>query len=117
MPHGQGVLIDIVADGQSVVGDILKEMMAPHVAQFVLRESRGKICGGVAPRAPLQGDHVEPGIAELLSHDGPGPTKADQYCIDRLECRSHQPSLQPGRPLKPTVGKGTRSPWRLTQSL
>jgi hypothetical protein len=54
----------------------------------------------------------------LLSHDGAGPAEPHQHRIHRFQCRGHdQTFLQPGRPLKPTVGKGTRSPWRETHSL
>ena len=103
--HRQRLLIDVVADGQRVVGDVLKQVVAPHVAQFVLGKSGGEIRGGVAPGAALQSQYVEARFAQFLAHDGAGPAEADQHRIDGFERGGHdQRSVQPGRPLKPTVG-------------
>ena len=56
MAHGQGFLIDVVADRQGIVRDVLKKMVPPHIAQLILGKTRCKIGGCVAPRAALQGD-------------------------------------------------------------
>ena len=103
--HRQRLLIDVVADGQRVIRHILKQMVTPHVAQLVLGEASGEVRGGVAPGTALQRNYLEAGIAELLSHDGPGPAETHQHRIDRFECRGHDQALrQPGRPLNPTAG-------------
>ena len=111
MAHRQRVLIDVIADGQRVIRDILKQMMTPHIAQLVLGKSRGEIRGGVAPWPAFQRHDIQAGVAELLAHDGARPTESHQHGIDRFQRRRHGYAfLQPGRPLKPTVGYGTRSP-------
>ena len=103
--HRQRLLTDVISDGQRVIRDILKQVMTPHIAKFVLGKSRGEVRCGVAPRPALQRHHMEAGVAKLLAHDGAGPTEPHQHRIDGFQCRGHdQAFLQPGRPLRPTVG-------------
>ena len=108
--HRQRLLIDVVANRQRIVCDVLKQVVTPHVTQFVLREARREIRRRVTPGTALQGDDREACIAELLAHDGAGPTKSDKHGVDRFQGRHGWLLVQPGRPLSPTVGNGTRSP-------
>src|ERR1700722_10668310 len=103
MSHWQRFLVDVVANRQCVVSDVLKKMMSPHIAQFVLRKSGGEIGGGIAPRTAFECKHLQTGIAQLLRRDGSGPAKSHEYCINGFEGGRHAcGSRQPGRPLKLT---------------
>src|ERR1700689_4059085 len=87
--HGQRFLVDIVADGEGVVRDILKQMMAPHVAQLILRKSSRKIRGRIAPGAALERGDTQARVAQLLPHDGSGPAETHQHSIYRFEGGRH----------------------------
>ena len=116
---GSASWLDVVADGERVVGDVLEQVVAPHVAQLVLREAGREIGRRVAPRAALQ-RHARSSPAShscwpMMAPVQPKPTSTASTGL-RVVVMS-QLSVQPGRPLKPTVGKGTRSPCRVTHSL
>ncbi len=90
MTHRQRLLVQLVADGERIVSEILEQMMAPHIAQLVLCESRCEIGGRIAPDAALQCQDVLSGVAELLCQDGGGPAETDEHDIDGRKPRHHR---------------------------
>ena len=55
--HRQRLLLDGVADGERVVGEVLEEVMTPHVAQLILGEAGGEVARRVAPGPALKRQH------------------------------------------------------------
>ncbi len=101
----------IVAEGESLVGGLLEQMMAPHIAQLVLVEGRGEIGGRVAPLAALDGQDVEAGIGQFLGDDGAGPAEPDQQHVDGRQSGRHAQLLTGvPRPSRPMGSSGTFSP-------
>ena len=81
MAHRQRLLAQVITDRERIMGEILEQVMAPHVAQFVLGEGGREIACCIAPHPPLQCHHIEPRIAELLAHDRAGPAETDQNSV------------------------------------
>ena len=75
--HRQRRLTGIVAERHRHLRRPQKKLVLQAIAQFVLRVGNRKVGRGVAPRAALDGDDVEPGIGEFVGENRAGPAEAD----------------------------------------
>src|SRR6185437_11229212 len=79
--HRQRRLVDVVAEGERRIADVLEQVMAPHVAQLVLVEGCRPIVRGRPRRCTLEREDGQSRVAQLLGKDRAGPAEADQNDI------------------------------------
>jgi hypothetical protein len=72
--HRQRGLTGVVAEGHRRLRRAQEQLVLQAIAPFVLGVGHRKVACGVAPRAALDGHHIQSGIGELMRKDGAGPS-------------------------------------------
>ena len=100
---GHRLLAGVMPDGDGAFRQILEQLAADVVGQLINHLRIGAVRPGVAHRAALQRDDVEPGFGQLFGHDRPNPAEADDRDIGFFQYGGHDYTLSP---LIDTGGKG-----------
>ena len=87
--HRERDLVRAVAEGQRLLGEILHELEPRVVAQLVVHPRRLEVGVRVPCAAPLEADHLEPRLGELLGEDPTGPADAGQHHVNGLHLDRH----------------------------
>ncbi|EJK90595.1 hypothetical protein UUU_21800 [Klebsiella pneumoniae subsp. pneumoniae DSM 30104 = JCM 1662 = NBRC 14940] len=100
---GHRLLAGVMPDGDGAFRQILEQLAADVVGQLINHLRIGAVRPGVAHRAALQRDDVEPRFGQLFGHDRPNPAEADDRDIGFFQYGGHDYALSP---LIDTGGKG-----------
>ena len=108
LPDRQRCLAVVVAERQRALRWALKQIEPHGVAQLIRCVADVEGGRGVAPRAALDGDDVEPMIGEFVAQNGAGPTETDDHHILRRQLCSHNENPMSKTYLEPDADQSLR---------
>lgn len=93
--HRQRGLASIIPKGEGLARQVLHQLEAPRVLQFVVDVRQCEVCLGIAHRAAFQADDREARIGEFFRQDRAGNADTDDDDIHWLEFGSGHAQLLP----------------------